>query len=86
MSDFRNDPNFRNDPSFERQAIDNFDPRVQWASVAVILLLVGGLIVAASYTGDETQVANNGATVETTGSGSMGSAATMDKPPPQLRR
>jgi hypothetical protein len=53
----------------------------------VILLLVGGMIFAAAYSGGDTQTAKNNATVETTGSGgSMGSAATMDKPPRQLRQ
>lgn len=80
MSDFRNDPNF------VRNEINDYDPRVQWAAVAVILLLVGGMIFAAAYSGGDTQMANNGAAVETTGSGgSMGSTATMDKPPRQLR-
>ena len=32
-------------------AARNRDARVQWAAVAVILLLVGGLIIAAAYTG-----------------------------------
>ena len=42
MSDFRNDPNF------VRHELNEFDSRVQWAAVAVILLLVGGLIFAAA--------------------------------------
>lgn len=62
MSDFRNDPNFS-------QGMQEYDNRVQWAAVAVILLLVGGLIVAASMTGGDTQTANTPA-IETTGSGS----------------
>ena len=53
MSDFRNDPNF------VRHEMQDYDSRVQWAAVAVILLLVGGLIVAAAYTGGETQTAMN---------------------------
>ncbi len=53
MSDFRNDPNF------VRQEMQDFDSRVQWAAVAVILLLVGGMIFAAAYTGGETQTAMN---------------------------
>src|SRR4051794_40122108 len=80
MSDFRNDPNF------VRQEMSDYDSRVQWAAVAVILLLVGGLIVAASWSGGGTQTALNGATTETTGSGgSMESTATMPAPPRQLR-
>jgi len=78
---------FRNDPDFVRNELNEYDTRVQWAAVAVILLLVGGMIFAASYSGGDTQTAKNNATVETTGSGgSMGSAATMDKPPRQLRQ
>jgi hypothetical protein len=79
MSDFRNDPNY------VPQEINDYDSRVQWAAVAVILLLVGGIIVAGTYSGGDTQMANSGATVETTGSGSAGST-TMDRPQPQLRR
>jgi hypothetical protein len=74
MSDFRNDPNF------VREEMHDYDSRIQWAAVAVILLLVGGLIVAAAYTGGDTQTAmNSPAPVsETTGSG--GSMATMPAP------
>jgi hypothetical protein len=78
MSDFRNDPNF------VRHEMSDYDSRVQWAAVAVILLLVGGLIIAAAYTGGETQTAMNSPAVETTGSGT-GSTATMPAPPRQLR-
>ena len=60
--------------------MDDNDSRVQWAAVAVILLLVGGLIVAAAVSDVGTQTAN-GPAIETTGSGgSLGSTATM---PPQ---
>jgi hypothetical protein len=63
-----------------------YDSRVQWAGVAVILLLVGGLILAAAYTGGDTQTAMNSPAVETTGSGgSMGSTATMPPQPRQSR-
>ena len=80
MSDFRNDPNF------VRNEMRDYDSRVQWAAVAVILLMVGGMILAAAYTGGETQTAMNSPAVETTGSGgSMGSTATMPAPPRQLR-
>ena len=75
---------FRNDPSFVRNGMNEVDSRVQWAAVAVILLLVGGLIVASAWTGGDSQTAMNSPTVETTGSGgAMGSAQTM--PPRQLR-
>jgi hypothetical protein len=44
------------------------------------------MILAAAYTGGETQTAMNSPAVETTGSGgSMGSTATMPTPPRQLR-
>ncbi len=78
MSDFRTDPNF------SRSEMHEYDSRVQWAAVAVILLLVGGLIVAAAWTGGETQTAN-GPAIETTGSAPSGSTATMPAPPRQLR-
>lgn len=74
MSDFRTDPNF------PRHNMGDDDSRVQWAAVAVILVLVGGLIIASAWTSGEQQIAN-GPAIETTGSGgSLGSAATM---PPQ---
>jgi hypothetical protein len=79
---------FRNDPHFAQHDIQEYDGRVQWAAVAVILLLVGGLIMAAAWTGGDTQTAQNtpAPAVETTGSGgSMDSTATMAAPPRQLR-
>jgi hypothetical protein len=80
MSDFRNDPNF------VRHEMNDYDSRVQWAAVAVILLLIGGLIAAAAWTGGDTQTAMNSPAAETTGSGAtMGSTATMPTPPRQLR-
>jgi hypothetical protein len=80
MSDFQNDPNF------VRHEMSDYDNRVQWAAVAVILLLVGGMILAAAYTGGDTQTAMNSPAVETTGpGGSTGSTATMPAPPRQLR-
>jgi hypothetical protein len=81
MSDFRTDPNF------PRGDIHQYDSRVQWAAVAVILLLLGGLIVAATWTGEGIQSASTTSpAIETTGSGApMGSAQTMPTPPRQLR-
>jgi hypothetical protein len=73
MSDPRYDPNFpRHDTS------DDFDPRIQWGAVAVLLLLIGGIIVASMYSGGDTQVASNppAAQSETTGS-----ATPMQRPP-----
>lgn len=80
MSDFRNDPNF------VRHEMADYDTRVQWGAVAVILLLLGGLIVAATWSGEGTQGAANTPAAETTGSGgAMGSAQTMPVVPRQLR-
>jgi hypothetical protein len=79
MSDFRNDPNFI------RHEMHDYDSRVQWAAVAVILLLVGGLIVAAAFTTGDSQTAMTSPAAETTGSGSVGSTATMPAVPRQMR-
>ena len=72
MSDLR-DPNFPRD-----MTTTEYDQRVQWAAVAVILLLVGGIIAASMYADDGTQVASNRPAVETTGSG--GSMPGMPRP------
>ncbi len=54
MSDFRSDPNF------VHHEMNESDSRVQWAAVAVILLLVGGMIFAAAYSGgSDSQTAMN---------------------------
>ena len=64
MSDLR-------DPNFPRDMMrTEYDQRVQWAAVAVILLLVGGIIAASMYADDGTQMASNRPAVETTGSAS----------------
>ena len=74
MSDFRTDPNFPRDDL-------QYDSRVQWAAVAVILLLLGGLIIAGTWTGDGSQTAGNTPAVETTGSATpMGPAQTAPAP------
>ena len=85
MSDFRNDPNFmRND--MLRNEMQGYDSKVQWAGVAVILLLLGGLIVAAAWSGNGTQTAANTPAAETTGSAvPMGPAQNMQTVPRQLR-
>jgi hypothetical protein len=76
----------RNDPNFVQGEMRDYDSRVQWAAVAVILLLVGGFIAAAAFMGGDTQTASNSPAVETTGSGaSMGSAQTMPAMPRQPR-
>jgi hypothetical protein len=63
MSDPRYDPNFpRHDMA------GDYNPRVQWAALAVLLLLTGGIIIASMYATNDTQVASNRPAVETTGS------------------
>ena len=52
MRDLRDDPNFP-------EGVREYDSRVQWAAIGVILLLCAGMIFAATYTGDETQTAMN---------------------------
>jgi hypothetical protein len=73
MSDPRYDPNF---PRYSMPG--DYDSRVQWAAVAVLLLLVGGIILASMYSGGDHQVASNtpAAQTETTGS-----AGPMTRPP-----
>ena len=80
MSDFRNDPNF------VRNEMHDYDSRVQWAAVAVILLLVGGLIVAAAFTGGDSQTAMNSPAVETTGSGARWARPRRCRLPPRQMR
>ena len=50
MSDFRADPNF------PHREMSETETRVQWAAVAVILLLVGGLIAMSAWTSGPTQM------------------------------
>jgi len=47
------------DPNFPQDSLREYDSRVQWGAVAVLLLLCGGLIFAASMTGNDTQTAMN---------------------------
>ena len=79
MSDFRTDPNF------PHREMSETETRVQWAAVAVILLLVGGLIAMSVWTGGETQTATSGAAVETTGSGASFESTPM-MPPQRLKQ
>ena len=78
MSDLHRDPNMSR-PGFD--GMESYDQRVQWASVAVLLLLCGGIIVAAMYSGGDTQTARNKPAVETTGS-----ASPIPPAPPQSLR
>jgi hypothetical protein len=58
MRDMQHDPNFSHD------SLREYDSRVQWAAVAVLLLLCGGLIFAASMSSNDTQTAMNTPAVE----------------------
>ena len=63
MSDPRFDPNLRQGT----EEMTQYDKRVQWAAVAVLLLLCGGIFVAAMYSGgSETQTAVNIPSAQTT--------------------
>ena len=53
-----------NDPNFPRDGMGDYDGRIQWAAVGVILLLCAGLVFAASYTGNDTQTAMNTPSIE----------------------
>ena len=78
MSDFHHDPNF---PRNGFEDMQPYEKRIQWAAVGVLLLLCGGIFVAALFSGNDTQTAMNSPSAETTGS-----AANMPAPPPQLRK
>ena len=58
MSDLRHDPNFARGPMHE------YDTPVQWAAVAVTLLLCGALIVASFWNGGGTRTAMNSPSME----------------------
>lgn len=61
--DPRFDPNLRHGA----EEMSPYDKRVQWAAVAVLLLLVGGIFVAAMYSGgSDTQTAVNVPPAQTT--------------------
>jgi hypothetical protein len=78
MSDLRHDPNM------PRTGFEDMQPNeqlVQWAAVAVLLLLCAGIFVASMFSGNETQTAMNRPGAETTGS-----ASPIPPPPPQTRR
>jgi hypothetical protein len=76
MSDPRYDPNF---PRHDMPG--DYNPRVQWAAIGVLLLLIGGIIAASMYSGGETQVASNRPAIETTGSGSVSPIPTSPPAP-----
>src|SRR5258707_9287750 len=77
MSDLHHDPNY---PRHGFEDMQSYDQRVQWAAVAVLLLLCGGILVAAMFSGGDTQTALNTPAAETTGS-----ASPTPAPPPQRR-
>jgi hypothetical protein len=78
MSDLHRDPNISR-TGFEEMQPD--EKRMQWAAVAVLLLLCGGILVATMYSGGDTQTAMNRPAAETTGS-----ASPMAPPPRQPRQ
>ena len=61
MSDLRSDPNF------PRDAMHEYDSRLQWAAVAVILLLCAAVIAGAAFfqPGDNQQTAMNSPDLQT---------------------
>ena len=63
MTDFRRPY----DPHGEAQ--DFYNPRAQYAGVALMLLAVVGIAVASFYSAKDTQITSNRPAVETTGSG-----------------
>ena len=77
MSDFHHDPNF----SRNFADMQPYEKRIQWAAVGVLLLLCGGIFLAAMFSGGDTQTAMNSPSAQTTGS-----ATNMPAPPPQLRK
>jgi hypothetical protein len=80
MNHLHDDPNLRYGNVEE---MGQYDKRVQWAAVAVLLLLCGGIFVAAMYSdGGETQTAMRIPSAQTTGQG----AAPAPSPTPQPAR
>lgn len=79
MSDFHRDPNI---PRNGFEDMRPYETRIQWAAVGVLLLLCGGIFLAALFSGTDTQTAMNSPAAETTGSAN----ATLATPPPQLRK
>jgi hypothetical protein len=64
MNQLHNDPNLRYGNVEE---MGQYDKRVQWAAVGVLLLLCGGIFVAAMYSdGSETQTAMKIPSAQTT--------------------
>ena len=69
-----NDPNLRYGNVEE---MGQYDKRVQWAAVAVLLLLCGGIFVAAMYSdGTHSQTAMNIPSAQTTGQATPASIPT----------
>jgi hypothetical protein len=79
MSDFHHDPNM---PRNGFEDMQPYEKRIQWAAVAVLLLLCGGIFVAALYSGNDTQTAMNSPSAQTT----TGSGGGMGTPPAQPRK
>jgi hypothetical protein len=79
MSDFHHDPNI---PRNGFEDMQPYERRVQWAAVGVLLLLCGGIFLAAMFSGNDNQTAMNSPSAETTGSAN----STLATPPAQLRK
>ena len=78
--DHLNDPDLRYGNVEEMR---QYDKRVQWAAVAVLLLLCGGIFVAAMYSdGSQSQSAMNIPSAQTTGQATPAPAPNRT---PQLR-
>ena len=66
MSDLHHDPNLQRGV----QEMSESDRRFQWAAVGVLLLLCGGIFLAAMYSnGSDSQTAMNVPSAQTTGQG-----------------
>ena len=78
-----NDPNLRYGNVEE---MGQYDKRVQWAAVAVLLLLCGGIFVAAMYSeGNDTQTAMQIQSAQTTGQATSAPTPAPSPTPQPLR-
>jgi hypothetical protein len=78
-----NDPNLRYGNVEE---MGQYDKRVQWAAVAVLLLLCGGIFVAAMYSdGSDTQTAMKVPSAQTTGQATPAPGPAPSPTPQPLR-
>ena len=81
--------NHLNDPNLRYGNVEEMgqhDKRVQWAAVAVLLLLCGGIFVAAMYSdGSETQTAMKIPSAQTTGQATPAPGPAPSPTPQPLR-